>query len=122
VRAPVAWHLAEQILECSWLNQPGDVIVRHGILLLRWILAIHAVMQYSSDMPLHWDEWRLGWPLFPVSCPWPFSRLACENLREIQCPECGAGGGPELGHAPNGLRSCILAIRQELNAFSCLQG
>src|SRR5712672_2891582 len=33
---PVAQDFCELIVEDSWLNQPDDVIVGHGISLLRW--------------------------------------------------------------------------------------
>jgi len=32
---PVAQNIGELIVECSWLNQVGDAIVRHGISLLQ---------------------------------------------------------------------------------------
>src|SRR5262245_35934636 len=32
----IAQNIGELIIECSWLNQLGDGIVRHGISLLQW--------------------------------------------------------------------------------------
>src|SRR5258706_15005535 len=44
----VAQHLSEWILECSWLNQPGDVIVRHGISLLQWRVRSRTTPRYAA--------------------------------------------------------------------------
>jgi hypothetical protein len=43
-----AQDLGEPIFECSWLNQPDNVIVRHGISLLRWR---SEVVKQPHDMP-----------------------------------------------------------------------
>jgi len=43
-----AQDLGEPILECSWLNQLDNVIVRHGISLLRWR---SEVVKQPHDMP-----------------------------------------------------------------------
>ena len=43
-----AQDFGKPILECSWLNQPDNVIVRHGISLLRWR---SEVVKQPHDMP-----------------------------------------------------------------------
>ncbi len=45
---PVAQDLGERIVEGSWLNQLGHVIVRHGISLLQWR---SEVVKQPHDMP-----------------------------------------------------------------------
>src|SRR4030081_1359507 len=45
---PVAQHFYELIVEDSWLNQMDDVIVGHGISLLRWR---SGGVKHPHDMP-----------------------------------------------------------------------
>jgi len=45
---PAAQDLGEPVLECSWLNQTDNVIVGHGISLLRWR---SEVVKQPHDMP-----------------------------------------------------------------------
>jgi hypothetical protein len=44
----VAQNIGELIVECSWLNQLGDAIVRHGTSLLQWR---SGGAKHSRDMP-----------------------------------------------------------------------
>jgi len=45
---PIAQDFRERVLEGSWLNQLGHVIVWHGISLLRWR---SEVVKQPHDMP-----------------------------------------------------------------------
>jgi len=45
---PMTQDLGERIVEVSWLNQLGYVIVRHGISLLQWR---NEVVKQPHDMP-----------------------------------------------------------------------
>src|SRR6266513_445986 len=45
---PVAQDFGELIVELSWLNQLGDVIIEHGISLLRWR---SGGVKHPHDMP-----------------------------------------------------------------------
>jgi hypothetical protein len=44
----IAQNIGELIVECSWLNQLGDGIVRHGISRLRWR---SGGVKHPHDMP-----------------------------------------------------------------------
>jgi hypothetical protein len=56
----IAQNIGELIVECSWLNQLGDGIVRHGISLLRWR---SGGVKHPHDMPL---------PIHAVTSFWPW--------------------------------------------------
>src|SRR5579872_921436 len=46
--SPIAQNFCELIVEDSWLNQLGDVIIEHGISLLRWR---SGGVKHPHDMP-----------------------------------------------------------------------